>query len=304
MQDPIQRHAKVGIVHFMAHKQTMGGEGPILETLGGLASDPYFEVVEVTTMKDDSVRKRARDILASAHMSVAFGAQPILLRNKLSLNAEDEGARRAAVDAMKKALKEAEDLGAPGIALLSGPDPGEGGRKRAVDHLVDSLGQICAEAARKNMQVVLETFDRVPFGKNCLVGPNSLGVEVSNRVRKSHPNFGLMLDLSHLPLQGEAPAEALPAARDHLVHAHIGNCVMRNPKHPAYGDNHPRFGCEDGENDVPEVVEFLKTLRDIGYLNPKERRILSFEVSPMEGETPEVVIANAKRVLNQAWSMV
>ena len=304
MQDPIQRHAKVGIVHFMAHKQTMGGEGPILETLGGLASDPYFEVVEVTTMKDDSVRKRARDILASAHMSVAFGAQPILLRNKLSLNAEDEGARRAAVDAMKKALKEAEDLGAPGIALLSGPDPGEGGRKRAVDHLVDSLGQICAEAARKNMQVVLETFDRVPFGKNCLVGPNSLGVEVSNRVRKSHPNFGLMLDLSHLPLQGEAPAEALSAARDHLVHAHIGNCVMRNPKHPAYGDNHPRFGCEDGENDVPEVVEFLKTLRDIGYLNPKERRILSFEVSPMEGETPEVVIANAKRVLNQAWSMV
>lgn len=306
MQDTIQRHAKVGIVHFMAYKPTMGGEGPILETLTKLAEDPYFEVVEITTIKDADVRRQARDLLKAAHVTVAYGGQPILLRNKLNLNAEDAGARKAAVDALVGALEEAQYVGAGGIALLSGADPGEAGRKKAVDLLVDSLNQVCAAAAARNLRVVMETFDRMSGKncKNCLVGPNALGVEVSERVRKSHPNFGLMLDLSHLPLQGETSKDALAAAGGHLVHAHIGNCVMKDTNHPAYGDMHPRFGCEGGENDVPELVEFLRGLKSIGYLNPEDRKILSFEVSPMEGESPEVVIANAKRTLNAAWAMV
>lgn len=306
MQDTIQRHAKVGLVHFMAYKPTMGGEGPILETLTRLAEDPYFEVVEITTIKDAGVRRQARDLLKSAHMTVGYGGQPILLRNKLNLNAEDAPARKAAVGAIIGALEEAQYMGAPGIALLSGADPGEAGRKKAVDLLVDSLNQICAAAASRDLGIVMETFDRMTGKncKNCLVGPNALAAEVSGRVRKSHPNFGLMLDLSHLPLQGETSADALSVARDHLVHAHIGNCVLKDPAHPAYGDMHPRFGCEGGENDVPELVEFLRVLKAIGYLNPEDRKVLSFEVSPMEGESPEVVIANAKRVLDAAWARV
>jgi hypothetical protein len=79
---------------------------------------------------------------------------------------------------------------------------------------------------------------------------------------------------------------------------------MSNPDHPAYGDNHPGFGCADGENDVPETVEFLCELLKIGYLDPDKRPILSFEVSPMEGESSEIIIANAKRVLDEAWAQV
>jgi hypothetical protein len=30
--------------------------------------------------------------------------------------------------------------------------------------------------------------------------------------------------------------------------------------HPAYGDQHPRFGVPGGENDVPQVVEYIRTL--------------------------------------------
>jgi hypothetical protein len=88
------------------------------------------------------------------------------------------------------------------------------------------------------------------------------------------------------------------------VHAHIGNCVIRNPDHEAYGDNHPRFGCNDGENDTGEVVAFLRELLEIGYLDPETRPILSFEVCPLEGESPEVVVAGAKRVLDAAWAAV
>ena len=173
-----------------------------------------------------------------------------------------------------------------------------------MDLLIDSLKRLCEYSATKKMSVALETFDRVPYGKNCLIGPNALAVEVSSRVRQEYPNFGIMLDLSHFPLQGEPTAYALSTAGEHLVHAHIGNCVMSNPEHPAYGDNHPRFGCEDGENDVAECVEFLGELLEIGFLDPVKRPILSFEVSPLEGESPEIVIANAKRVLDEAWAQV
>ena len=304
MTEPIQNYARIGIVHFMAFKSCIGGDGPILETLEKIALDPYFQAVEVTQIKDGTVLAEAAELLKAAHMDVAFGAQPILLVGQLDINAPGNGHRLHAVDAVKAGIDQAEALGAPGVALLSGPDPGPEDRERGVDLLVDSLHRLCDDAEGRNMSVVLETFDRLPFGKNCLVGPNALAVDVSSRVRREYHNFGLMLDLSHFPLQGETSHYALRMARDHLVHAHIGNCVMRNPDHPAYGDNHPRFGCEDGENDVPEAVEFLSELLDIGFLNPEKRPILSFEVSPMEGESPEIVIANAKRVLDAAWAQV
>lgn len=304
MTEPIQNYARIGLVHFMAYKACIGGEGPIVETLEKIALDSYFQVVEVTHMKDDKVRAQAADLLRSAHMDVAFGAQPILLVGKLDINSADESHRLKAVEAVQAGVDQAEELGAPGIALLSGPDPGPADRDQGVDLLIDSLKRLCEYSATKKMSVALETFDRVPYGKNCLIGPNALAVEVSSRVRQEYPNFGLMLDLSHFPLQGEPTAYALSTAGEHLVHAHIGNCVMSNPEHPAYGDNHPRFGCEDGENDVAECVEFLGELLEMGFLDPVKRPILSFEVSPLEGESPEIVIANAKRVLDEAWAQV
>ena len=304
MIEPIQQYARIGIVHFMAYKSCIQGEGPILETLEKIALDPYFNVVEVTQMKDAQVRKEAASLLKSAHMDVAFGAQPICLVNQLDVNSLDEEERKKAVDMVKGGVDQAEELGAPGIALLSGPDPGSEKRDQATDALIKSLSELCTYAGDKGMSVALETFDRVPYGKNCLVGPNAFAVEVSSRVRREYANFGLMLDLSHFPLQGETSAYALGLARDHMVHAHIGNCVMSNPDHPAYGDNHPGFGCSDGENDVPEAVEFLRELLTIGYLDPDKRPILSFEVSPMVGESSEIIIANAKRVLDEAWAQV
>lgn len=304
MTEPIQDYARIGIVHFMAYKACLGGEGPILETLEKIALDPYFQIVEVTQMKNPEVRKKASHLLESAHIDVAFGAQPIQLTNKLDINSSDESHRLQALGKIQEGINQAEELGATGVGILSGPDPGPAGRSKAVNLLVDSLIRLCEYAGPKGINIVMETFDRLTYGKNCLIGPNGLAVEVSSRVRQEYPNFGLMLDLSHLPLQGESAAYALNIARDHLVHAHIGNCVMCNSEHPAFGDNHPRFGCEDGENDIVECVEFLSELLNIGYLDPEKRPILSFEVAPMEGESSEIIITNAKRVLNAAWSQV
>ncbi len=305
MNEPLSHYARLGIIHFMLWPQTMGGDGPIAETVERLAADAAFEAIEVTRINDPATRRRVRELAETARMAIAFGAQPILLGGKLDLNAPSDAARAAAIEAVQQAIDQAAELGAEGLAVLSGPDPGEAGRAAATGRLVDSLKWLSDYAARRgNLPVILETFDRVPFGKNCLIGPSAEAAEVARRVRRDFPSFGLMIDLSHLPLQGETPQQAVAATREFLVHAHMGNCAMRDPAHEAYGDSHPRFGVPGGENDTAELAAYLRALLDAGFLNRAQRPVLSFEVKPLKGESVEALIAGSKRTLAAAWAAV
>ncbi len=127
---------------------------------------------------------------------------------------------------------------------------------------------------------------------------------MAERVKASHWNFGITVDLGHLPLLGECSQEALTVLKDHVIHVHIGNAYTGDKSSPAYGDQHPRFGMEGSPNDVPQLVEFLQTLFAVGFFEkqlPTPKPIVSFEVKPMPGEPAELVIANSKRVLREAW---
>jgi len=293
---------EVGIVQFMAYPETGGGKGPILETVAKIVEDEFFGAIEISSVADPTSRAGVARLLGSSQMVVGYGAQPIQLGGKLDLNARDREQRQKAIGRLKVAIDEAYELGAQRFAVLSGPFPGAEHEAEAVKLLVDSLNQLCADASSKGaMGVVMETFDR-SIDKKALIGPNALAVEVSRAVRQAHPTFGLMLDLSHLPLQFETADQALKVARDHLVHAHIGNCVLNDRSHPLYGDLHPRFGVEGGENDVPELVEYLRVLREIGYVGDGKQNVVAFEVKPQPGDTSAAVIANAKRTLLEAWA--
>ncbi|MBI5092215.1 MAG: sugar phosphate isomerase/epimerase [Candidatus Hydrogenedentes bacterium] len=302
MKESLHEYIKVGLVHFMAYPTCMGGEGPIVESLSHLAQDPFFEVMEVTRAKDPHVMKQMRSIAEQAKLELVFGAQPVCLGGGLNLNHPDSAERAKAIEALKNAIDQAESLGSKSVGVLSGKVSDD--KDYAKQRLVDSLKQLCAYANTKGMSVALETFDQVPFGKNCLIGPTKDAVEVSAAVRKEHANFGLMLDLSHLPLIGETSEHALKTAGEHLVHVHVGNCAMDDPKHPAYGDNHPRFGAPGTRNDVPELAEFLKVLLEMGYLSTRERKIVSFEVKPMPGESSEAIVAGSKRAVLDAWRRI
>lgn len=302
MRESLHSYMKVGIVHFMAYPQTLTGEGPIVETVRRIAEDDFFSAIEITTIKDPKAREEVTRICAESHLVVGYGAQPILLTRKLNLNAFEHAERTEAVHAVREAADEAYAIGAGALAVLSGPDP-INQREEAIHLLVESLTEICAYIeSRGNLQVILETFDQ-KVDKRCLIGPHTDAVKVSAEVRKTYPDFGLMLDLSHLPLQGETSKDALHVAKDHVAHIHIGNCVTKEG-HPAYGDQHPRFGLPGGENDVPQVVEFLRELFRIDYLGEGKRPIVAFEVKPLPGESSELVIAGAKRTLLEAWSQV
>jgi len=305
MQGKPQEYMKVGLIHFMAFPDTIKGEGPIVETLQEICSDDYFQVVELTWIKDPDVRKKAIDAVTASGMTVGFGAQPIVLVNKLNLNSSDAAERQKAVDGVKAGIDEAYEWSAAGLAVLSGPVPEADRIAAEKDLLVDSLKQLCAYSQSKgDMPVLLETFDRQPYGKNCLIGPTTDAVDVAEAVAAEHPSFGLMLDLSHMPLLEETCDQMLKTPGKHLKHIHIGNCVMRDESHPAYGDGHPAFGTEGSENDVDELAEFLVALRDIGYIGEGKQNVVSFEVKPYGDETPQDVIQNAKDTLDAAWRKI
>ena len=301
MQEQMYKYMKVGLIHFMAYPEIINGDGLILETLQKIAEDDFFTAVEICCIKDEETKEKAKKLLKMSHLTITYGAQPRLLINKLDLNSFDEEGRRRAAREVKAGVDEAYEMGAKALAFLSGKDPGEERREEARRLLVSSIKEICGYAKSKgSLGIILEIFDR-EVDKKCLIGPAEEARMIAEEVRKEFDNFGLMVDLSHLPLLNETPTQAIMPIKDYLVHAHIGNCILKDKEHLSYGDQHPRFGIEGGENDVEELTVFLRVLLDVGFLNTKNPPIVSFEVKPLPGEPSEVVIANDKRVLREAW---
>jgi sugar phosphate isomerase/epimerase len=206
------------------------------------------------------------------------------------------------VEALKGGIDQAAELGCNRMAFLTGPDPGDADRERALDALADSLFTLCAYGQDKGVALTLETFDR-DVDKKALIGPSAMAAPFAARIRERYPDFGLLYDLSHLPLLHESVEGALQTLKDYLVHIHVGNGVA-TPGKPGYGDLHPRFGFPNSANDVPELKAFLKGLFDIGYLGKgrEPKPWVGFEVKPQPGESGDLIMANSKRAWRQAWA--
>jgi sugar phosphate isomerase/epimerase len=303
---------QVGLVHFMMYPEAMQGNDDVLASIERVAADPFFEVLEITRINNPEVRQQVRDVADVARLELGFGAQPGVLMNKLNTAALDEAARQAAVADVKASIDQAYEHGCRLLAMIDGLEswPGEAHKARALDQVTRSLDELCAYAEQraKNylLTVSLETFDR-SIEKKSLLGPTRDAVDVARRVRERHDNFGLTIDLSHLPLLRETPRQALTLAKDYLVHTHIGNCQMRDPSLPSYGDKHPRFGAPGTENDSDDLAEFLTVLLEIGFFKkklPTRRPVVTFEVRPLPNERQDILLANCRRVMEEAWAKV
>ena len=303
MNEPLCKYMKVGLIHFMAYPTTIKGEGPILESIKKIAVDDYFTAIEITWIKDKAVREKVKHLLECSKLRIAYGGQPRLLTTGMNINDLDEEGRQKALQNLKEGIDEAYEMGASGFAFLSGKYA-EDKKEEAYQALVSSTKELCTYAASKgNMRVALEVFD-YDIDKKSLIGPAPLALRFAKEIKAEHDNFGLMVDLSHIPMIHETIEESLLPVKDYIIHAHMGNCVIKSADLPAYGDAHPRFGFPGGENDVEQVTEFLRFLLKIGFLNEKNPPIVSFEVKPFGDEDPDIVVANAKRTLNEAWTKV
>ena len=301
----IYRYMHLGIVHFKAFPQVVDGEGPILETLRKIVEDDFWTAVEVGWMKDVKVRNEARKLLDISHMEVCYATQPRVFGLKLNAHSFDANERKKAIANVKRGINEAYQLGASSVRILSGKDPGDEKREEAKKIFADTIREWCEYAKELgDIQLFLKIFDR-DIDKEALIGHFKDAADVAEEVYKDYKNFGILSDLSHFPLLHEKMEEAVPLVMKYPLHFHIGNCVMRDRRHFLYGDLQPRFGIPEGELDTADVRDYFRLLLEHKLLNPDNKPVFSVEVRPLLAEEySEIIIANAKRVIKQAWAEV
>ena len=294
MRDSIHKYFKIGTIQWMSHPGV-----PVLDSIKKIASDDFFDALEVCQIKDDETRLKAKAMMDQAHLKVCYGAQPRLLGPKLNPNDLNEEGRLQAERTLLEAIDEAEFLGAKGIAFLAGKWNVET-KDQAYQQLLKTTLNLCAYAKTKNMQVELEVFD-YDMDKAALIGPAPYAAQFAAEVRATCDNFGLLPDLSHIPTTYETPEFVIQTMGPYITHLHIGNAVVKK-NCEAYGDQHPRFGFPNSANDEDQLLDFFRAVKAAGLMRPDDPLVLSFEVKPWANEDHDLVLAGTKRVINRAWS--
>ena len=212
-----------------------------------------------------------------------------------------EELRKKAEATLMEAIDEAEYLGAKGIAFLAGKWE-EATKDEAYQQLLKTTRNVCDYAAKKGMNVELEVFD-FDMDKAALIGPAPYAAKFAADMRTTHSNFGLLVDLSHFPTTYETSKFVIRTLRPYITHFHFGNAVVK-PGYDGYGDLHPRMGYPDSANDTPELLDYLRVLKQEGFFDAEKPYVLSMEVTLRPGEDEDIVLANTKRVLNRAWALL
>ncbi len=294
MKEPIEKYFQVGTIQWMSYPVS-----DPMDSLLAICRDDFFSAIEIKGYGEDN--EKAKKILEQSNMKVCFGAQPWLLGPKLNPNAIEEAERMKAEEALKKAIDTAEYLGAQGIAFLAGKWQPET-KDQAYAQLLKTTRAICDYAKAKNMNVELEVFD-FDMDKAALIGPAPYAAKFAADMRTTHNNFGLLVDLSHFPTTYETSQFVVRTLRPYITHFHFGNAVVK-PGCDGYGDLHPRFGYPNSANDTPELLDYLRVLKQEGFFNAEKPYVLSMEVTLRPGEDEQIVLANTKRVLKRAWAML
>ena len=303
MKDDIHNYCRMGIVVSMAYPHSVSSEQAFIEALKKILVDPFFEVVELGHLPFAALNDSVPKLVSTAHCTATYSGHSLLFANNLNINSLDEQERRRSVSILKEGLDEAYAMGAEEFQFLSrGYEKGK--EEQYLKALITSTKELCAYAQEKgDMPVVLEVFDHT-IDKKSLLGPAPLVRAYAQEVCSEYDNFGIMIDCSHIPMIGETIDEAVDPIQAYIRHVHVGNTLIGDPTHPSYGDYHPRFGYPGSENDTDYLTEFLCKMKDIGYLVEGGKNILSFEVKPQAGEDADLVVANAKRTLLEAWRMI
>ena len=294
MFESIHKYFQVGTIQWMSFPN----RDP-MESLKAIARDDFFDAIELKGFGAQNAEAKA--ILDQSHLKVCYGAQPRLLGPKLNPNDIDEDGRKKAEATLLDAIDEAEYLGAKGIAFLAGKWTPET-REQAYQQLLKTTRNLCDYAAGKGMNVELEVFD-YDMDKAALIGPAPLAARFAADIRTTHSNFGLLVDLSHFPTTYETSRFVVRTLRPYITHLHFGNAVVK-PGCDGYGDLHPRFGYPNSANDIPELLDYLRVLKEEGFFREEDPLPMSMEVTVMDGESEDAVLAGTKRAFNRAWALL
>ncbi len=295
----MKQYMKIGTVFGVAFPRCLRSEQYYLQCLERITEDDFYDAIEVAHIPDAALRKKAAAMLKESGMTVAYCAQPVIVGQGLNLNSVDKKEREKALWKMRECIDEALDLGAESFSFLAGRYEKEKITEQC-GYLRESVENMC-DYAGAGLQIEIEIFD-YDIEKCSLIGPSARAAELAEEVKKRYKNFWLLPDLSHFPQQRETTEEVLRNVLPYMRRTHIGNCVVSEGS-PVYGDYHPPYSYPDSAIGIKETAKYLRRLREEGFLNKKDRPMVSFEINPFTDSQIEVVLKENKDMLAQAWKM-
>lgn len=303
MEVAIEKYARLGMVHHMLYPACMTDPDDHVRTLSEFVKRNDIETFDCCLPYGaERQQKLIRAIRDGGKTDIAFATHlyPARKISFASMLSQEQAQARMIVEDM---VRQAAAIGATGFVFPScGPRPSEA---RPENYLAfrEFLKWLCDKLAQHNITALLEPFD-MTIDKCFLYGPTPECMALIESLKPDVSNLAIELDVAHLPLMGENFTDAIRTCAPHLARVHIGNCVLRDRNHPRYGDTHPPVGYDAGEIDVPELVEILTALLDVGFLSTAHRGSLLLEMTPWPGKTAEETVADSMSRLHRAWQMV
>ncbi|UAL48019.1 sugar phosphate isomerase/epimerase [Sutcliffiella horikoshii] len=229
------------------------------------ATEGFYKSFEISDIKSEQERKQIGCLVERYNIEVTQWLPSLIKRNKLDLSSLNPQVRGESIRQIKENLYFASECGAGSVALISGGDPGPEQKTTAFASMFDSLSEICEEAAKYPINVLIE-----PIGYkaslNGLLGPINLVSHMIDRLKENYENIGLVFDTAHIALNEEDIFNALQLTKSHITGIHLSNAVLDKDS-LIYGDNHIPVG-EPGFLTMDLMNQFLR----------KAGRILNREV--------------------------
>ncbi|MBL4700487.1 MAG: sugar phosphate isomerase/epimerase [Phycisphaeraceae bacterium] len=299
MNSDIREYAKLGLVHHMLYPEC--GNDPELhtQTLLDFIKRDDIETLDCCLPLDDAYASKLIQPIKECGKTVCFAIHFYPLRSiPLAAKTQVDGAQAwALIDDM---INQAVSIGAEGFIFGSGIPSFLDAEEEDFAAFDAFCNTLCKKLAPHKITAMLEPFD-TDIDKKFLYGPINDCVNLSERVGKNYDNFGLQLDMAHLPLMYEDFTSAIARSAPYLKRVHLGNCVLKDKTHPRWGDTHPPIGFKGGEIDIPELVTILRGLLDCGFLDKEDRGNLLIEMTPFPGKTVNETVTDNFDRLETAW---
>ena len=302
--NPVESVASLGIVFPKLYPC----KERALENLIKLLEDPFFTTIELSYIADAEIRQKMKYYLDYSCVDTIFNGGDAFRELSIDLSSTDKDTKKNSVEKCKMLINHCYEMNSKIMHIVTGKFLGDDCKNQNIDAFIESTIGLCKTAKQQadsyELCISLEIGDRY-LDRKYLLGPTSEAVNAARIIQSECSNFGLLLDQSHLPVMQENSVRSLWLAKDYLTHIHLGNCFIKDPSAKHFGDKHIPFGVANSEVGISELTEFIKTLDVIGFFNapkPTRRPVVTFEVGCLADEPQELVLANVKRVFNEAWA--
>lgn len=184
--------------------------------------------------------------------------------------------RERAMAYARASLRLARELGAYGVTMQSGVEPGPGKWSTVAQTAAADLRELGALAQELGLELTLE------LHKTMLMATTREALDLMALV--DHPSVGVALDPSHLTYAGEDAATAARQLGPHVKHVHLRDGIGEN------------IMVVPGDGTV-DFTELARALREIGY---KRAVVIELEYERAKSAVVRTDLARAKACIERA----